>query len=171
MASGRVCEGVMSEVSSKHRSGRALAGFFVITFCAPALSAFFGMPDDWYATLAKPPWNPPSWVFGPVWTLLYTLMAVAAWLVWRRGGFAVQRGPLICYLVQLALNAAWTPLFFGLHQPGWALADILLLWLALTATLAAFWRVHRAASWLLVPYLAWVSFASALNFELWRLNA
>lgn len=129
------------------------------------------MPGAWYASLHKPSWNPPAWIFGPVWTLLYTMMAVAAWLVWRRGGFAAQRGPLTWFLVQLALNAAWTPLFFGLHQPGWALAEIVLLWLAIAVTLAAFWRVHRGGAWLLVPYLAWVSFASLLNFTLWRMNA
>ena len=128
------------------------------------------MPGEWYASLNKPSWNPPAWIFGPVWTLLYTMMAVAAWLVWRRGGFAVHRKPLACFLVQLALNAAWTPLFFGLHQPGWAFAEIVLLWLAIVATLAAFWRVHRPAAWLLVPYLAWVSFATFLNFTLWQMN-
>lgn len=147
-----------------------LIGWVLLCFAAPALGAF-SMPDAWYASLHKPSWNPPGWIFGPVWTLLYTMMAVAAWLVWRRGGFKVQRVPLICFVVQLAFNAAWTPLFFGLHQPGWAFAEIVLLWLAIAVTLAAFWRVHRGAAWLLVPYLAWVSFASVLNFTLWRMNA
>lgn len=129
------------------------------------------MPGEWYATLRKPSWNPPAWVFGPVWTALYTMMAVAAWLVWRRGGWAAQRRPLALFLVQLALNAGWTPLFFGLKSPGLALAEIGLLWLAIVGTLIAFARVSRAAAWLLAPYLAWVSFAAALNFALWRLNA
>lgn len=146
-----------------------LAGWVVLCFAAAAGGAFF-MPGQWYASLNKPPWNPPGWIFGPVWTALYVMMAIAAWLVWRRGGFASQRSPLRWFLVQLALNAAWTPLFFGLHAPGWAFAEILMLWLAIASTVAAFWRASRAAAWLLVPYLLWVSFASWLNFTLWRLN-
>ena len=98
------------------------------------------------------------------------MMAVAAWLVWRRGGFARQGRALTFFLVQLALNAAWTPLFFGLQRPGFAFAEIALLWLAIAATIYAFRPVSRVAMWLLVPYLAWVSFAAALNFTLWRLN-
>jgi len=148
----------------------ALVGWLLLCFGAAALGGLF-MPGEWYASLRKPAWNPPSWVFGPVWTALYTMMAVAAWLVWRRGGFAARRRPLILFLVQLALNAAWTPLFFGLQQPGWAFAEIVLLWLAIAATLAAFRPVSPAAAWLLAPYLAWVSFAALLNFSLWRLNA
>ena len=148
----------------------ALAGWVVLCFVAAAMGGLF-MPGEWYAALKKPAWNPPGWIFGPVWTALYTMMAVAAWLVWQRGGFATQRRPLVLFLVQLALNATWTPLFFGLHRPGVAFAEILLLWLAIAWTLAAFWRVQRAAVWLLVPYLAWVSFAAVLNGMLWRLNA
>src|SRR5678816_1849422 len=99
------------------------------------------------------------------------MMAVAAWLVWKRGGFAAQRKPLALFLTQLVLNAAWTPLFFGLHLPGIALAEIVMLWLAIAATLAAFRPVNRAAAWLLASYLLWVSFAAVLNFALWRLNS
>lgn len=128
------------------------------------------MPGEWYAGLKKPPWNPPGWIFGPVWTLLYTAMAVAAWLVWRRGGFAGQRRPLSFYLVQLLLNALWSPLFFGLHRPALGLVDIALLWLALLATVRAFWKVRPLAGALLMPYLAWVTFASALNCAVWLLN-
>ena len=98
------------------------------------------------------------------------MMAVAVWLVWQRGGFVAHRRSLALFLIQLVLNAAWTPLFFGLHQPGFAFAEMVVLWLAIAATLAAFWPVNRAAAWLLVPYLAWVSFAAALNLALWRLN-
>jgi len=152
------------------RLARALAGWLVLSFSAASLGAFF-MPGEWYATLKKPSWNPPDWIFGPVWSALYTMMAVAAWLVWQRGGFVAQRRPLTLFLVQLALNAVWTPLFFGLHRPGLAFAEIVILWLAIAATLAAFRPVSRPAAWLLVPYLAWVSFAAVLNFTLWRLNS
>jgi translocator protein len=152
------------------RSALTLAGWLALTFAAASLGALF-LPGEWYAALKKPSWNPPNWIFGPVWTALYTIMAVAAWFVWRRGGWAAQRRPLLVFLAQLALNAAWTPLFFGLHRPGLAFAEIVLLWLAIAATLAAFCSVSRAAAWLLVPYLAWVSFAAVLNFTLWRLNS
>ena len=147
-----------------------LGAWLLLTFLAPALGAAF-MPGEWYAALSKPSWNPPNWIFGPVWTALYVMMATAAWLVWRRGGFPARRGPLGLFLVQLACNAAWTPLFFGLKNPALACADIVLLWLAILGTLAAFWRVNRFAGALLAPYLAWVSFAAVLNFTLWRLNA
>ncbi len=147
----------------------ALPAWLVLTFCAPALGYAAGQ-GDWYAGLSKPAWNPPGWLFGPVWTTLYALMAVAAWLVWRRGGWRAQRGPLGLYLVQLALNAAWTPLFFGLRWPLAGLVDIVLLLAAVVATLAAFVRVRRWAGLLLVPYLLWVSFATVLNFTLWQLN-
>lgn len=147
----------------------ALIGWLLLCFAVASLGALF-MPGQWYAALNKPAWNPPGWIFGPVWTALYAMMAVAAWLVWQRGGFAAQRRPLGLFLAQLALNALWTPLFFGLHQPGLAFAEIILLWLAILATMLAFRPVSRAATWLLVPYLAWVSFAAVLNATLWRLN-
>ena len=146
-----------------------LAGWWLITFAAAALGGWF-MPGEWYAQLKKPSWNPPGWIFGPVWTALYTMMAVAAWLVWRRGGWAVQRKALVWFLVQLVLNALWSPLFFGWKNPGLAFAEIVLLWLAILGTLLAFWKAHRAAGALLLPYLAWVSFAAVLNFTLWQLN-
>lgn len=147
-----------------------LCGWVLLCFAAASAGALW-TPGEWYAALQKPSWNPPGWVFGPVWSALYALMAVAAWLVWRRGGFAAQGRPLGVFLAQLALNALWTPLFFGLHQPGVAFAEILLLWLAIAWTIALFLRVNGPAAWLLVPYLAWVSFAAVLNGTLWRLNA
>ncbi|MEN3943104.1 TspO/MBR family protein [Prosthecobacter sp. SYSU 5D2] len=159
----------MKPALSKWNSTLALLGFLVITFCAPALGAFT-LPGEWYAGLNKPSWNPPSWVFGPAWTLLYTLMAVAAWLVWKQGGWTRQRRPLTLYFIQLALNAAWTPVFFGAHQMGAALAVIIALWLAILLTLINFWRVRLSSGLLLVPYLAWVTFATTLNFTLWRMN-
>ncbi len=151
------------------RSALTLAGWLALCFGAAAMGAFF-MPGQWYADLRKPSWNPPAWIFGPVWTVLYTVMAIAAWLAWRRGGFARQGRALSLFLLQLLFNAAWSPLFFGLHHPALAFVDIVLLWLALLNTAVAFWKVHRLAGALLLPYLAWVSFATALNLALWRLN-
>lgn len=147
-----------------------LGGWMVLCFLAASLGALF-MPGAWYAALQKPSWNPPGWVFGPVWSVLYTLMAIAAWLVWKQGGFAAQGKPLSVFLFQLALNAAWSPIFFGLQRPDLAFAVILLLWLAIVATGWTFRPVSRPAAWLLVPYLAWVSFATVLNGTLWWLNA
>ena len=155
--------------SSATRSTLAFFGWLVLSFTAAAMGGFF-LPGEWYARLQKPAWNPPNWIFGPVWTALYTTMAIAAWLVWKRGGFAGQRVALSLFLVQLFFNTLWSPLFFGLHHPALAFVDIALLWLALLGTVAAFWKVRPLAGALLVPYLAWVTFASALNFILWRLN-
>ena len=126
---------------------------------------------QWYPTLVKPSFNPPAWVFGPVWTVLYLMMGVAAFLVWRRGlDSDGVRLALTIFLVQLALNGAWSLLFFGLQSPGWALADILALWLAIGGTVWLFWRVAPAAGLLLLPYWAWVSFAAVLNGAIWSLN-
>ena len=146
-----------------------LLGWLIASFGAAALGAFF-MPGAWYDSLNKPSWNPPGWVFGPVWSALYTMMAVAAWQVWQQGGFSNQRKPLLWFIAQLALNAVWSPLFFGLHRPGIAFGEILLLWGAIVGTMVAFYPVSRAAMCLLIPYLAWVSFATVLNFTLWKLN-
>jgi benzodiazapine receptor len=129
------------------------------------------LPGEWYASLAKPSWNPPSAVFAPVWSTLYVLMGIAAWLVWRRAGFTGAPVALGLFLLQLVLNALWSYIFFGLHQPGLAFVDIVALWLVILGTTVAFWRVSVAAGVLLLPYLCWVSFASALNLRLWQLNA
>lgn len=147
-----------------------LCAWLLLCYAAASLGALF-TPGEWYQELDKPAWNPPGWLFGPVWSALYTLMAVAAWLVWKCGGFAAQRVPLSLFLLQLILNAAWSPVFFGLERPGLAFGVILLLWLAIAATLNAFRSVNRTAAWLLAPYLAWVSFATILNGVLWRMNA
>ena len=151
------------------RQTLALVGWLALCFAAAA-TAFLVSTEGWYASLQKPAWNPPSWIFGPAWTLLYVMMAVAAWLVWREGGWRTQRLALGLFLLQWLLNALWTPLFFGWHRLGLAFAEIIILWLALTATVFSFWRVRRSAGLLLLPYLAWVSFAAALNFTIWRLN-
>lgn len=128
-------------------------------------------PGDWYAQLNKPDWNPPSWVFGPVWTTLYVLMGVAAWLVWERHGFnGAARTALVLFLVHLLFNAAWSALFFGLESPGLAFAEILVLWAMILTLIVLFWRLRPAAGALLLPYLAWVSFAAVLNYTIWQLN-
>ncbi|HEX9902010.1 MAG TPA: TspO/MBR family protein [Acidobacteriota bacterium] len=126
----------------------------------------------WYKTLVKPTFNPPNAVFGPVWITLYLMMSISLFLVWRQWGAAKGVKPaLIIFFVQLALNTLWSILFFGLHQPGWAFLEIVILWLFILLTLLLFWRLSRVAGLLLLPYLLWVSFASALNFAIWRLNA
>ena len=123
-----------------------------------------------YQQLVRPDWAPPAWLFAPVWTVLYSLIGVAAWLVWRVGGFRAARTALTLFLVQLVVNALWSWLFFGWHLGGLALADILVLWVLIVATIVAFWRVAPLAGALLIPYLLWVSFAAALNHSVWQLN-
>jgi tryptophan-rich sensory protein len=125
--------------------------------------------STWYRTLSRPDWTPPDRLFGPVWTVLYLSMAVAAWMVWRRGTPAVTAA-MAAFAVQLALNVAWSALFFGLRSPAAGLADIVLLWLAIAATIALFLRVSIPAGLIMLPYLAWVTFAAALNFAIWRMN-
>ena len=124
----------------------------------------------WYGTIAKPWFTPPDWVFGPVWTTLYTMMAVAAWRIWRRGPSPRVRQALRLYAIQLALNGLWPLLFFGLQRPGWALAEILVFAPIIAVTLVAFWRLDRLAGALLVPYLGWASFATVLNATIVALN-
>ncbi len=162
-------ETLQSSTGFAGRPVSVLIGWIGLCFMAAATGGLVSI-DAWYADLNKPVWNPPSWIFGPVWTLLYVIMAIAAWLVWCRGGWKVQRRPLTLFIAQLLLNAVWTPLFFGMHEIGLALIDIGGLWMMLVATVIAFWRVGSAAGLLLVPYLAWVSFAAFLNFTLWRIN-
>jgi tryptophan-rich sensory protein len=157
-------------------TGRRQAVGLVIALAAVFAAAGIGSVftsrsvGDWYAALEKPPWNPPSWVFGPVWTVLYAMMAVAAWLVWRQGGWKAARLALGLFAVQLALNAGWSAVFFGARMPGLAFAELVALWLAILATTAAFFRKSVAAGVLMLPYAAWTTFAGVLNFTLWRLN-
>jgi tryptophan-rich sensory protein len=149
----------------------ALAGWLGVTFVAAAIGAAASVnAGAFYAQLVRPEWAPPAWLFGPVWTVLYLAIGIAAWLVWRVGGFRAARGALTLFLAQLALNALWSWLFFGWHRGALAFADILLLWALIIATLIAFWRVRVLAGCLLVPYLLWVSFASVLNHAVWQLN-
>jgi len=119
---------------------------------------------------AEAPWNPPNWVFAPVWSALYLMMAVAAWLVWRRAGFGGASAALGLFAAQLIFNVAWSWLFFGLRSPGLAFGGIVVLWVAIVATIVSFARTTAAAAWIMTPYLAWVTFASTLNLAIWRLN-
>lgn len=150
-----------------------LAGFLLLCFAAAGLGSVFtdSSVGSWYRTLDKPAFNPPSWVFGPVWTVLYALMAVAAWRVWRAYGFSGAPAALALFGVQLALNVGWSALFFGARMPGAAFAEIVVLWGAILLTTLAFFRLDRPAGWLMVPYLAWVTFAAVLNFSIWQMNA
>ena len=154
------------------KQATAFVVILVICFAAAGLGSIATTPNipTWYATLTKPSWNPPNWLFGPVWTVLYICMAVAAWLVWRQGGLFQARTPLTVFAVQLTLNAVWSWLFFGFHMPGIAFLEILALLLAIAATTIAFWPRSKAAGILMLPYLGWVAFASVLNFEIWRMN-
>lgn len=143
-----------------------------LCFAVAGVGGFVTTPNipNWYADLAKPSWTPPDWVFGPVWSMLYLSMAVAAWLVWRQAGLVSAAVPMALFGIQLLLNALWSWLFFGMHSPGAAAVDIVLLWMAIAATTVAFWRRSTLAGILFVPYLVWVSFASLLNLAIWRLN-
>ncbi len=156
---------------NRRRDIAGLLGWLVVTFAASALGAQASISaSTFYAELTQPAWAPPAWLFGPVWTMLFTLMAIAAWLVWRNGGFAAQRNALLMFFVQLVLNVMWSWLFFAWRLGGPAFVEVLLLWAAILVTIALFWRARPLAGLLLVPYLLWVSFAAALNFTLWRNN-
>ena len=151
----------------------ALVLFLAVCLGASALGAFVtaGSVGTWYQSLQKPSFNPPDGVFAPVWTALYIMMAVAAWRVWRRHGFQAAGRAMVLFALQLALNLAWSLIFFGLRLIGPALAEIGLLFIAIVATTIAFWRHDRLAGLLLLPYAAWVAFASLLNAALWNLNS
>jgi tryptophan-rich sensory protein len=145
----------------------ALAGFAGANFLA-ALSGAFFRPGDWYAGLAKPRWNPPNWLFGPAWSVLYSMNALAGWLVWRADGGI---GPLAIYGASLVLNFGWSGIFFGVRRMDWAFYWLIALWASIAVTMLAFAPHSQTALWLLVPYLAWVTFAGILNRAIWRLNA
>jgi tryptophan-rich sensory protein len=148
-----------------------LVGWLAASFVAGGLGAIASADaGTFYGALSQPSWAPPAWLFGPVWSVLYLLMGLAAWLVWRRHGFGGAATALRLFIAQLLANALWTWLFFRWHLGGVALAEILLLWLLIAATAFAFWRLHRLAALMLLPYMAWVSFAAALTWSLWRLN-
>lgn len=135
-----------------------------------SLFTFSAIPT-WYATLAKPALNPPAWVFGPVWTTLYALMGIAAFIVWKKGlDRSDVRKALSVFGFQLILNALWSIIFFSLQSPGWALVNIAVLWISIVCTMVLFYKISRPAMWLLAPYILWVSFASYLNYSIWILN-
>ncbi|MDX9856350.1 MAG: TspO/MBR family protein [candidate division Zixibacteria bacterium] len=146
-----------------------IVGWLVLTFAVALFGAQFE-PGEWYASLDKPSWTPPSWLFGPVWTLLYALMAVAAFLVWRQCGFTGARAALSLFIAQLVVNGLWSWFFFGMHRIGLAFFDIIVLWFLIAATIMAFYKLNKVAGWMLIPYLMWVSYAAGLNFALWRMN-
>ena len=153
------------------RQALGLAAWLAVCFLTAFIGAMASInAPTFYGQLTQPGWAPPAWLFGPVWTTLFVMMAVAAWLVWRRGGFGAQRGPLLLFLAQLAVNGLWSWLFFAWQFGGPAFVDIVILWLLIAATISTFWRTSWLAGLLLVPYLAWVSFAGALNYTVWRLN-
>lgn len=159
-------------MSSSPHEWFVLAVFVLLCFAAARVGSFLTTPalDGWYAALRKPSWNPPNWIFGPVWSVLYLSMAIAAWLVWRRCEWSKASLPLSLFALQLVLNVVWSGLFFALKNPKAAFVEILLLWGAILATLIAFWRVTSLAGWLLVPYFGWVAYAAVLNFSIWQMN-
>jgi tryptophan-rich sensory protein len=150
-------------------SALMLAGFAGACFVVATTAAVF-RPGAWYEALRKPWWRPPNWLFPPAWSLLYVMIATAGWLVWRERGFAGAALPLGVYGLQLLLNGLWSPIFFGLRRLDLAFYELLLLWASILACILLFAPISSLAAWLLVPYLAWVSFAGLLNFTVWQMN-
>lgn len=150
----------------------------LISLALPQIAAVSGAlftvtgTGSWYQQINKPSWNPPGWVFGPVWTTLYILMGIAFYLVWKSNASdKLKRPAMTLWVVQLVLNFFWTLIFFGAQEPGWALVEIIGLWIFILLTILAFARIHKTAAWLLVPYLLWVSFATVLTGTIWQLNS
>jgi len=163
----------MMSMSARSKDILTLVVFVLICQAAGGIGGLFTATSvgTWYAALRKPPYNPPGWIFGPVWTVLYALMGVAAWLVVRRGWDSVAvKAALAAFVAQLVLNMLWSAVFFGMRSPGIAFIELLGLWVAILVTIRLFWRVSPTAGALLVPYVLWVSFAAVLNYSIWRLN-
>ncbi len=163
----------------KRRTGKllpknsfALLASVIIAQAAGSIGAIFTVSSigSWYSTLIKPEWNPPSWVFGPVWTTLYILMGIAAFIIWKKRELIGARKALRFYFAQLLLNTLWSILFFGAQNPGIAFAEIMVLFIAIVYTTYLFWKINRSAAILMIPYILWVGFASVLNFTIWQLN-
>jgi translocator protein len=164
---------IVTSSLSKRTQSIGLAAWLLVSFAAAGLGSIVTATSvgGWCQQLARPSWNPPDWVFGPVWTTLFAMMAVAAWLIWRQAGLRQAAMPLGLFMAQLALNVLWSVLFFGLRRPDLAAFEVVLLWLAIAATIAAFWPRSKPAAFLMAPYLTWVTFAAALNFVIARLNS
>jgi len=150
----------------------SLIVFMILCFSAAALGSVFTSYSlkTWYLTIKKPSWNPPDKVFAPVWTVLYVMMAVAGWMVWERlpqKGFST---PMVLFFVQLVLNTVWSAVFFALRSPGWAFVEVVILWVFIALTMISFWAIYWVSGVLFSPYFLWVSFASVLNYAVWRLN-
>jgi translocator protein len=156
----------------ERESWLSLVPFVVICFAAAGIGSYFtsGSVRTWYPQVKKPEWNPPNWVLGPVGSVLYLMMAISAWLVWRAAGWPTTRCALVLFAIQLVLNTVWSVVFFGMHAIGPAFGEILLLWMMLIATAVAFYPFSFLAAWLLIPYIVWVAFASYLNFRIWQMN-
>lgn len=160
----------MATAGTRKNQWLVLAGFILVPLAVGMIGGLATAPsiESWYRTIAKPDWTPPDWVFGPVWTVLYIMMGVAAWLVWKTRDRVAPA--LVLFGVQLALNLAWSLLFFGARSPGLALIEVVFLWTSVLLTMLAFFGRQSTAGWLFVPYLAWVSFAALLNFVIWSMN-
>jgi tryptophan-rich sensory protein len=144
-----------------------------IPLAVGGISGFFTVTgvESWYQTINKPSWNPPNWIFGPVWTTLYVMMGIALYLVWKSDSSdMLKKTAIILFAVQLSLNFFWSFIFFNQQQPGWALVEIIVMWVFILLTIFAFAQVSKPAAWLLVPYISWVSFAAILNYTIWKLN-
>lgn len=154
------------------RAVLVLVGWLALCFAVAGVSFIFSAHSvhTWYAMLIKPPLNPPNWVFAPVWTTLYALMAIAVWLIWRTRPSRCRISGMRLFLVQLLFNLLWSWIFFGRHQIATAVADIVLLWIAILLCILNFKKMSHTAAWLMAPYLAWVTFAAYLNLAIWRLN-
>lgn len=149
----------------------------LISLALPQIAGISGVlftetgEGSWYRQINRPSWNPPGWVFGPVWTMLYIMMGIAFYLVWKSSASEKLKRPAMTFwIIQLALNFFWTVIFFGAHQPGWATLEIIVLWIFILLTILAFFRINKTAAWLMVPYLLWVSFASVLTATIWQMN-
>jgi translocator protein len=150
----------------------SLLPFVVVCLAVAGIGALFtnSSVKTWYPQLHRPEWTPPNWIFGPVWTTLYLMMAFSAWLIWRGSSWSAARFALLLFAIQLVLNMLWSAVFFGMRRIGPAFAEILLLWMMIIATTVAFYSLSLLAAWLLIPYIAWVGLASYLNFRIWQMN-
>lgn len=157
---------------SKAKLAVGLAVSVIVCFSAAFIGSIATASNinEWYGGINKPSWNPPNWIFGPVWTTLFLMMAISVWLVWIRVGFAKAKFAISAFAIQLILNVLWSVVFFGLQQIGWACVEIAVLWVCIAATVFLFQQHSKLAAILLAPYLAWVSFAAFLNFTIWQLN-